>query len=67
MIVPPSHPEAIANALRRITSGETTAGFAPRNIEQYTYPRPATAMAQAIEQAIEARLGGEERRRRRPG
>ncbi len=48
----PDDVDAIADAFRRVVSGELARDYAPRNVEQYVYPRPAEAMAEAIEQAI---------------
>jgi glycosyltransferase involved in cell wall biosynthesis len=53
--VPPDDVEAIMDALRQVASGELARAYAPRNVEHYVYPRPAEAMAEAIEQAITRR------------
>lgn len=53
--VPPDDVAAITAALRRVASGELSAAYAPRNLEQFSYPRPAEAMAELIETAIERR------------
>jgi glycosyltransferase involved in cell wall biosynthesis len=53
--VPPDDVEAIAAALRRVVSGELMREYAPRNLEQYEYPRPAEQMAELIEEAIRRR------------
>jgi glycosyltransferase involved in cell wall biosynthesis len=53
--VPPDDVGAIATALRRVATGELAAAYAPRNLEQFTYPRPADAMAEAVENAIRRR------------
>jgi glycosyltransferase involved in cell wall biosynthesis len=53
--VPPDDVEAIVRALRRVALGELARSYAPRNLERFTYPAPAEAMAQLIETAIERR------------
>jgi glycosyltransferase involved in cell wall biosynthesis len=53
--VPPDDVEAIAGALRRVASGELEKLYAPRNLERYTYPSPAEAMAELVETAIRRR------------
>ncbi len=55
VVVPPDDVEAIAAALRSVASGELAAAYRPQQIEQYTYPRPAEAMAEAIDAAIRRR------------
>lgn len=50
--VPPDDVEAIAAALRRVASGELAREYEPRNLDRYTYPGPAIAMAEVIEEAI---------------
>jgi glycosyltransferase involved in cell wall biosynthesis len=50
--VPPDDVDAIADALRRVISGELTAAYSPRNLERFTYPGPAKAMEEVIERAI---------------
>ncbi len=50
--VPPGDVEAIVAALQRVASGELARVYAPRRLEQYTYPRPAERMAEVIEEAI---------------
>jgi glycosyltransferase involved in cell wall biosynthesis len=55
VIVPPSDVDAIAAALRRVASGELARAYAPRNLERYTYPGPAEAMAELLEEAIRRR------------
>lgn len=59
--VPPDDVEAIAAALRRVVSGELMGEYAPRNLDQYEYPRLAEQMAELIEEAIRRR-----RRARQP-
>ena len=53
--VPPDDVDAIAAALRRVAAGELERAYAPRNLEQYTYPGPAERMAELIEEAIQRR------------
>jgi glycosyltransferase involved in cell wall biosynthesis len=53
--VAPDDVDAIVQALRRVAAGELARAYAPRNIEQYTYPVPARAMAELIEEAITLR------------
>lgn len=53
--VPPDDVEAIAAALRKVVSGELTREYAPRNLEQYEYPRPAEQMVELMEEAIRRR------------
>jgi glycosyltransferase involved in cell wall biosynthesis len=53
--VPPDDVDAIADAFGRVASGELTRSYRPRNLEAFTYPRPAEAMAEAIERAITRR------------
>jgi glycosyltransferase involved in cell wall biosynthesis len=53
--VPPDDVDAIVRALRRVASGELEKEYAPRNLERYTYPGPAEAMAELIETAIRLR------------
>ena len=53
--VPPDDVEAIAAALRRVVSGELVREYAPRNLDQYEYPRPAEQMAELVEEAIRRR------------
>lgn len=50
--VPPGDVEAIVAALSRVASGEFARGYAPRGLEEYTYPQPAERMAEVIEEAI---------------
>jgi glycosyltransferase involved in cell wall biosynthesis len=50
--VPPDDVDAIADAFRRVASGELAAIYSPRDVERYRYPRPAEQMAEAIEEAI---------------
>jgi glycosyltransferase involved in cell wall biosynthesis len=56
--VPPDDIEAIVDALRQVASGELERRYAPRSLERYTYPGPAIAMADAIEEAIRRAGGG---------
>ena len=53
--VPPDDVEAIVNALRLAASGELARAYAPRNLEQFAYPGPATRMAELVEEAIRRR------------
>jgi glycosyltransferase involved in cell wall biosynthesis len=50
--VAPDDVDAIVQALRRVATGELARAYAPRNTEQYTYPEPARAMADLVEEAI---------------
>jgi len=53
--VPPDDVDAIA--LRSVATGEFASGYAPCGIERYTYPAPAEAMAELVEEAIRLRAG----------
>jgi glycosyltransferase involved in cell wall biosynthesis len=53
--VPPRDVDAITDALRRVASGELARRYAPRGLEQFTYPRPAEEMAAVLEEAIQRR------------
>jgi glycosyltransferase involved in cell wall biosynthesis len=53
--VPPDDVARIAAALRQVASGELARAYAPRHLERYTYPGPAEAMAEVIEEAIRRR------------
>jgi glycosyltransferase involved in cell wall biosynthesis len=50
--VAPEDVGAIMDALRRVASGELAASYEPRDLERYSYPGPAEAMAEAVEEAI---------------
>ena len=50
--VPPADIGAIVAALRLVASGELACNYAPRNLNEYTYPQPAERMADVIEDAI---------------
>jgi glycosyltransferase involved in cell wall biosynthesis len=50
--VAPNDVSGIADALRRVASGELQARYAPHDLEQYVYPAPALAMAELIQAAI---------------
>jgi glycosyltransferase involved in cell wall biosynthesis len=50
--VPPEDVAAIADAIRRAASGELARAYAPRGLDQYTYPGPAERMAEIVEEAI---------------
>ncbi len=58
--VAPLDEERIADALRTVADGTIAAGYAPRELERFTYPGPAVAVARLIEEAIARRgeLGG---------
>jgi glycosyltransferase involved in cell wall biosynthesis len=56
--VPPDDVAAIAEALRRVVSGELARAYAPRRVERFIYPAPAEAMAELVEQAIRQRSIG---------
>jgi glycosyltransferase involved in cell wall biosynthesis len=51
--VPPDDADAIAAALRRVASGQIAESYAPRNLDRFTYPGPAIAVAELVEEAIE--------------
>ena len=53
--VSPDDVDAIAEALRKVASGQLAACYAPRNLEQFAYPGPAKAMAELVESAIARR------------
>jgi glycosyltransferase involved in cell wall biosynthesis len=53
--VPPDDVEMIAAGLRRVASGDLARAYAPRGIESFTYPGPADALAELIEEAIATR------------
>jgi hypothetical protein len=53
--VPPDDVHAIVAAFRRVASGQLERDYAPRGLGRYTYPGPAEAMAEVIEQAIARR------------
>ena len=53
--VAPDDVEAIAAALRRVASGELEAAYAPRDLERFTYPGPAEAVAALVEEAVARR------------
>lgn len=55
VVVPPDDVDAIAEALRQAASGELARAYAPRGLEQYTYPGPAVKMAELVEEAIRIR------------
>jgi glycosyltransferase involved in cell wall biosynthesis len=50
--VSPDDVNSIAAALRRVASGELSRAFAPRGLDRFTYPGPADAMAELLEEAI---------------
>jgi len=51
--VPPFDADAIAQALRAVVRGEIP--YAPRGLERFTYPGPAEAVAELVEEAIARR------------
>jgi glycosyltransferase involved in cell wall biosynthesis len=53
--VSPDDVGAIAEAFRRVATGELAKAYAPRGLERYTYPGPAEAMAEVVEEAIRRR------------
>ena len=53
IVVPPFEPAAIAAALRRAARRELP--YAPRGLERFTYPGPARAVAELVEDAIARR------------
>ena len=55
LTVPPDDVDAIAAALRRVATGELADEYAPIGLDRYTYPGPAEAMAEVIEEAIARR------------
>jgi glycosyltransferase involved in cell wall biosynthesis len=59
--VPPDDADAIAAALRRVASGQIAESYAPRNLDRFTYPGPAIAVAELVEEAIEVHRRRERR------
>jgi glycosyltransferase involved in cell wall biosynthesis len=55
VVVPPGDVEAIRGALHLAISGDLQRRYSPRNLDRYTYPRPAHQMATVIEEAIARR------------
>lgn len=53
--VPPDNVDAIVAAIRQAASGELARAYAPRGLEQFTYPGPAKKMAELVEEAIALR------------
>jgi len=53
--VPPLDEERIAAALRTVADGTIAEAYAPRELERFTYPGPAVAVAGLIEEAIARR------------
>jgi len=53
LTVAPDDVDAIAEVLRRVASGELARGYAPSNLERFSYPGPADAVAELVEIAIE--------------
>lgn len=59
LTVAPTDEEAIVGALRDIAGGALARGYRPRRgeLERFTYPGPAQAVAELVEQAIALRTG----------
>jgi glycosyltransferase involved in cell wall biosynthesis len=55
--VPPDDPGMIADALLAAVDGRLQAAYSPRGIDRYVYPRPAEALAAAVERAIASAEG----------
>ncbi|HMJ01902.1 MAG TPA: glycosyltransferase, partial [Conexibacter sp.] len=55
IVVPPDDEAAILDALRRLADGRLERDYAPRALERFTYPGPALAVLDAVEQAERAR------------
>lgn len=53
--VPPDDVDGIAEALRKAASGTLTRQYAPRHLERFTYPGPAVAISQLVEEAVQRR------------
>jgi glycosyltransferase involved in cell wall biosynthesis len=51
VVVPPDDEAAILEALRQMADGKLTRDYAPRALERFTYPGPALAVLDAVEQA----------------
>jgi glycosyltransferase involved in cell wall biosynthesis len=51
VVVPPDDDAAILDALRQMADGRLTRAYAPRALERFTYPGPALAVLDAVEQA----------------
>lgn len=58
LTVPPDNVAAIEVALRRVGSGELASAYAPHDVERFTYPGPAEAIADLVESAIERKNSG---------
>jgi glycosyltransferase involved in cell wall biosynthesis len=56
--VAPDDVSAIVTALRDLSMGRLFLEYAPRDLARYTYPAPANAIADAVEDAIRRRAGG---------
>jgi glycosyltransferase involved in cell wall biosynthesis len=52
LTVPPDDIGAIADALRKVAAGEFRRVYAPHDTERFSYPGPAEAMAEVVEDAI---------------
>lgn len=61
--VAPDDVDSIAGALRRVASGESARTYAPRGLDRFTYPAPADAMADVIEDALRRRDASRRRHR----
>jgi hypothetical protein len=55
--VPATDEEQILAALRDVAAGRLEDSFAPRGLERFTYPAPAEAVAELVEEAIARRSG----------
>ncbi|MGN6189378.1 MAG: glycosyltransferase [Conexibacter sp.] len=55
LVVPPDDEQAILGALRQLADGRLARGYAPRELERFTYPGPARLVLDAIAQAERAR------------
>jgi glycosyltransferase involved in cell wall biosynthesis len=53
--VPPADEERIVAALRRVADDGLAGDYAPRELERFTYPGPAVAVAELVEEAISRR------------
>jgi glycosyltransferase involved in cell wall biosynthesis len=50
--VSPDDVNSIAAGLRRVANGELARAYAPQRLHRFTYPGPADAMAELVEEAI---------------
>lgn len=53
--VPPREGAALAAALRAVADGSIARRHAPRELERFTYPGPAQAVSQLVEEAVRGR------------